>query len=125
MLRYKLRNVGFFAYSREEGTAAAKFDGQVPARTKESYVKKLYKTQYKVADQLNKSDVGKIYRCIIDESPEFNDGKYFYVGRTYFMSPEIDGQVFVVSQKELTVGEFYEVKITGAVDYDLLGEVIV
>ena len=125
LLRYKLRNVGFFAYSREEGTAAAKFDGQVPARTKESYVKKLYKTQYKVADQLNKSDVGKIYRCIIDESPEFNDGKYFYVGRTYFMSPEIDGQVFVVSQKELTVGEFYEVKITGAVDYDLLGEVIV
>lgn len=125
LLQYKLRNVGFFAYSREEGTAAAKFDGQVPARTKESYVRKLYKAQYKVADQLNKSDVGKTYKCIIDEPPEFNDGKYFYVGRTYFMSPEIDGQVFVVSQKELTVGEFYDVKITGAVDYDLLGEVVV
>lgn len=122
--KYKLRNVGFFAYSREEGTAAYKFDCQVPARTKEIYVNRLYKTQYKVADQLNKSDVGKIYKCIIDEEPEFNDGKYFYVGRTYFMSPEIDGQVYIVSPKKLDVGEFYPVKITGAVDYDLLGEVV-
>lgn len=122
--KYKLRNVGFFAYSREEGTAAAKFECQVPARTKQSYVNKLYKAQFKIADHLNKSDVGKVYKCIIDEPPEFNDGKYFYVGRTYFMSPEIDGQVFIVSQKELDVGEFYPVKITGAVDYDLLGEVV-
>lgn len=124
LLKYKLRNVGFFAYSREDGTAAAKMDKQVPERTKQSYVGKLYKTQYKIADLLNKSDVGKVYRCIVDEPPEFNDGKYFYVGRTYFMSPEIDGQVFIVSQKELAVGEFYDVKITGAVDYDLLGEVV-
>lgn len=124
LLKYKLRNVGFFAYSREEGTAAAKFDSQVPARVKESYVKKLYKTQFKVADQLNKDDIGKVYKCIIDKPPEFSDGKYFYVGRSYFMSPEIDGQVFIVSQKELTVGDFYDVKITGAVDYDLLGEVV-
>lgn len=124
LLQYKLRNVGFFAYSREKGTAAYKFDCQVPARTKQSYVKKLYKTQFKIANQLNRSDVGKVYKCIIDEKPEFNDGKYFYVGRTYFMSPEIDGQVFIVSQKELTVGEFYDIKITGAVDYDLLGEVV-
>ena len=128
LLRYKLRNVGFFAYSREEGTAAAKFDCQVPARTKQSYVKKLYKTQFKVANQLNKNDVGKVFSCIIDQPAEFDggyaDGKYFYVGRTYFMSPEIDGQVFIVSQRELTVGDFYDVKITDAVDYDLLGEVV-
>lgn len=122
--QYQLRNVGFFAYSREEGTAAAKFDCQVPARVKQSYVNKLYKAQFKIADQLNKSDVGKTYKCIIDEPPEFNDGKYFYVGRTYFMSPEIDGRVFIVSQNELNVGEFYPIKITGAVDYDLLGEVV-
>lgn len=124
LLQYKLRNVGFFAYSREEGTAAAKFECQVPAHVKQSYVNKLYKAQFKIADMLNKRDVGKIYKCIVDEPPEFNDGKYFYVGRTYFMSPEIDGQVFIVSPKELTVGEFYDVKITGAVDYDLLGEVV-
>lgn len=124
LARYKLRNVGFFAYSREEGTASYSFDGQVSARTKQSYVKKLYKAQYKIANQLNKNDVGKVYKCIIDEPPELGDGKYFYVGRTYFMTPEIDGQVFIVSQRELTVGEFYDVKITGAVEYDLLGEVV-
>lgn len=122
--KYKLRNVGFFPYSREEGTVAYKFDHQVPARVKQAYVNKLYKAQYKIADMLNKSDVGKTYKCIIDEPPEFHDGKYFYVGRTYFMTPEIDGQVFIVSQKELAIGEFYPVKITGAVDYDLLGEVV-
>lgn len=123
LLTYKLRNVGFFPYSQEEGTAAAKFDNQVAERTKQSYVNRLYRTQYKVVDELNRKDVGKIYRCIVDEPPEFNNGQYFYVGRTHFMSPEIDGQVFIVSKKELTVGEFYDVKITGAVDYDLMGEV--
>lgn len=121
--KFKLRNVGFFPYSREEGTAAAKLDCQVSTRTKQSYVNRLYKQQYKIANQLNNKDVGKTYRCVIDEPPQINNGKYFYVGRTYFMSPEIDGQVFVVSNKELSVGEFYDVKITGAVDYDLLGEV--
>ena len=80
--------------------------------------------QYKIADKLNNNDIGKVYKCIIDELPEFSDGKYFYVGRTYFMTPEIDGQVFIVSQKELAVGGFYDVKITGAVEYDLLGEVV-
>ncbi len=124
LVQYKLRNVGFFAYSREDGTAAAKFDCQVPSRTKENYVKRLYKVQYKIADKLNNNDIGKVYKCIIDELPEFSDGKYFYVGRTYFMTPEIDGQVFIVSQKELAVGGFYDVKITGAVEYDLLGEVV-
>ncbi|MDE7454601.1 MAG: 30S ribosomal protein S12 methylthiotransferase RimO [Clostridia bacterium] len=124
LVRYKLRNVGFFAYSCEEGTAAAKFDCQVPTRTKNGYVKRLYNAQYKVVDELNKQDVGKVYKCIVDEPPEFDDGNYYYIGRTYFMSPEIDGQVFIVSSKELAVGEFYDVKITGTVDYDLLGEIV-
>lgn len=124
LLEFKLRNVGFFAYSREEGTAAYKFDCQVPERTKQSYVKKLYKTQYKVVKELNKSDVGSVYRCVIDEAQEFSNGQYFYVGRTFYMAPEIDGCVFISSQKELTVGSFYDVKITGAIDYDLFGEVI-
>ncbi len=124
LLTNKLRNVGFFAYSREKGTPAAKFENQVAEYTKQSYVNRMYKAQYKVVDELNRTDVGNVFKCIIDKAPEFSHGKYFYVGRTYFMSPEIDGQVFIVSKKELTVGEFYDVKITDAVDYDLQGEVV-
>ncbi len=124
LLTNKLRNVGFFAYSREKGTPAAKFENQVAEYTKQSYVNRMYKAQYKVVDELNRTDVGNVFKCIIDKAPEFSHGNYFYVGRTYFMSPEIDGQVFIVSKKELTVGEFYDVKITDAVDYDLQGEVV-
>ena len=121
---YKLRNVGFFAYSKEEGTAAAKFDGQVPARTKQRYVKKLYATQYNVVKELNQSDVGKTYDCIIDESDGQDGEFYLYKGRTYFMSPEIDGCVYVTSRKPLDIGSMYPIKISGVMEYDLVGDVV-
>ena len=121
---YKLRNVGFFAYSREEGTAASKFDNQVPTRTKQRYVKKLYATQYAVANELNKSDVGKIYDCIIDESDGQDGEFYLYKGRAYFMTPEIDGCVYITSRKSLDIGSIYPVKINGVLEYDLTGEVV-
>lgn len=130
LLKYKLRNVGFFAYSREDGTAAAKMDKQVPARTKQAYVKKLYSAQYKVVSELNKKDVGQVYNCVIDDFGEVLDSYdpreelYFYKGRTYFMSPEIDGVVIVVSKTPLCLGEFYNVRITDTYDYDLIGEVV-
>ena len=124
LLEYKLRNVGFFAYSKEEGTAAAKFDSQVPERVKQSYVKQLYKAQHGVAEQLNQQSVGKTYLCVIDEEDGRDDEFYFYRGRTYFMTPEIDGVVFVASRKPLEIGSFCEVQITGVAEYDLLGEVV-
>lgn len=122
--QYKLRNVGFFAYSREDGTAAAKFDGQVSERTKQSYVKKLYKTQYKVANELNQGDVGKVYRCIVDETDGSDSEYYFYKCRTYFMTPEIDGCVYVAAKTKLEIGSFCDVKITGTLEYDLCGETV-
>ena len=121
---YKLRNVGFFAYSKEDGTAAAKFAEQVPERAKQRYVKQLYKVQHGVAEALNRDDVGKTYRCIIDEADGSDDEYYFYKARTYFMTPEIDGVVYVASKTPLTLGEFYQVKITGVAEYDLIGEVV-
>ena len=60
----------------------------------------------------------------MDEQPDFGAGKYYYVGRTYFMSPDIDGKVYIVTSDELTVGHFYDVKITDYADYDLIGEVV-
>ena len=124
LYKYKLRNVGFFAYSREEGTAAAKFDNQVSARVKQNYVKKLYSAQYKVAQELNRGDVGKTYKCIVDGLDEKTADRYYvYNGRTYFMTPEIDGTVQIISKRELKVGGFYDVAITGTYEYDLIGEV--
>ena len=121
---YKFRNVGFFAYSREEGTAAAKFDSQVPTRTKQRYVKKLYATQYEVVKGLNQSDVGKTYDCIIDQCDGQDKEFYLYKGRTYFMSPEIDGCVYVSSRKPLEIGSVHPVKISGVLEYDLAGDVV-
>jgi len=121
--KYELRNVGFFAYSREEGTVAAKLPNQVPQRTKQRYVKQMYQTQYKVMQQLSQSDVGKTYECVVDEFVEQDGAVYVYRGRTQFMAPDIDGVVYVHSDEPLTVGQFVNVKITNALDYDLIGEV--
>ena len=120
----KMRNVGFFAYSREEGTKAYDFPDQVPQRKKNAYVKKLYKVQQKVVEELGKADVGQTYKCIVDNVDELQrDGKYCYVGRTYFMLPEIDGTIFISSDKPLQIGEVYDVTVTEALGYDLVGEV--
>lgn len=121
--KYKLRNVGFFAYSREEGTAAAKMQKQIPERTKKSYVKQLYKTQYGVVQQLEQQDIGRVYECIIDNFSNSEDDWLVYKGRTQFMAPEIDGIVYIYSKCKLTEGQFVNVKITNALEYDLIGEV--
>lgn len=124
LLQYHLRNVGFFAYSKEEGTPAAKFAEQIPERTKQRYVKQMYKIQHGVAEILNRQSVGKTYLCVIDEPDGRDDDFYFYKGRTYFMTPEIDGVVYVASRKPLQIGDFYNVTISGAMEYDLIGEVV-
>ena len=119
---YKLRNVGFFAYSREEGTKSYAFEGHLPKRTKERYVAKCYKVQQKVVQELNASDVGNVYECVVESLQEERDGKYFYMGRTYFMAPEIDGNILIISNEKLPIGSFCDVKITNALEYDLIGE---
>ena len=124
LLKYKLRNVGFFAYSKEDGTVAAKMENQIKAATKKSYVAKMYKTQQKVVAELNKTDVGKTYKCIVDCLDNIDGDNYVYKARTYYMVPDIDGVVYVISPQKLNVGEFYNVKITNALEYDLIGEVV-
>ncbi|MCM1289087.1 MAG: 30S ribosomal protein S12 methylthiotransferase RimO [Corallococcus sp.] len=122
--RNRLRNVGFFAYSQEDGTAAAKLPNQVSQRAKQKYVKQMYKTQYKIMQKLSLGDVGKIYECVIDEFVEQDGQTFVYRGRTQFMAPEIDGVVYVHSAKPIEMGQFVNVKITNSLDYDLIGEVI-
>ncbi len=121
---YRLRNVGFFAYSREDGTVAAKMENQVSQRLKNSYVKKLYKTQYNVLKQIQQDDVGNVYCCVVDEFLHSENEAFVYKCRTEFQAPEIDGVVYVYSKTELTVGDFVNVRITNSLEYDLVGDVV-
>lgn len=118
--RYRLRNVGFFAYSREKGTAAYNMPQQVHHNTKKRMVDRLYRLQHDIAVQLNRETVGTRQLCIVDEKlPE--EGTY--IGRTQFMAPVIDGVIYIHSDKQLTPGQFITVNVTGEAEYDLFGEV--
>lgn len=124
LTKYKLRNVGFFAYSREEGTKAYDMPDQVSQRKKNAYVKRMYKVQRQVVDEINKLDIGKTYKCIVDGVDELSrEGKYCYVGRTYFMAPEIDGTTYLSSDKPLEIGQVYDATIVDVNGYDLIAEV--
>ncbi len=121
--KYKLKNVGFFAYSREEGTKAYDLPDQVDEETKQQMVQHLYAVQNKVAIANSQAEVGNTLQCIVDDIVEHNEG-YVYVGRCYYMSPDIDGVVYIHSDNALDIGAMYHVVITDAVDYDLIGDVL-
>ena len=116
----KLTNAGFFAYSREEGTAAYRLPNQIDEKVKQSRVKKLYAAQKKVSEERNKSLVGKQIKVICDGVDY--DKQSFY-GRAYFSAPEIDGKAYFTYDGEIQQGEYYDVKITKADAYDLYGAV--
>lgn len=114
----KFTNAGFFAYSREEGTAAYRLPDQIDEKVKQSRVKKLYAAQKKVSKERNESLVGKQIKVICDGVDY--DKQSFY-GRAYFSAPEIDGKTYFTYDGEIKQGEYYNVKITRADAYDLYG----
>ena len=116
----KFERLGVFPYSHEEGTYASKrFTDDVPDEVKQARADELMELQQQVSAGLNRQKVGRIYKVLIDR----HEGDYF-VGRTEYDSPEVDGEVLVTSGTALKTGEFYTVKITGSDDYDLYGEVV-
>ena len=115
----KLFNAGFFKYSKEEGTAAARLDGQVPQAVKTARYKKLYSVQKKVVKENNKVLVGKTFKVMAEG---FDDEQLVYYGRAYFNAPDIDGKVYFFSSEDVEYGEFYDIKIIKATGYDLYGE---
>lgn len=118
----KLTNVGFFPYSREEGTRAYNFENQVNNRAKLSRVKKAYETQQIIVENNNNNLVNKVFNVIIDEV-----GTDYLVGRAYFSAPEIDTNVYVsITNKhdnQFKLGDIVPVKITKSINYDLEGEI--
>ncbi len=112
--------LGVFPYSEEEGTRAArKFDDNIPEEVKEQRISRLMTTQESVALKVAASFVGSKQKVIIDRIEE-ND----YVGRTQYDSPEVDPEVIISSEKQLEIGNFYQVIITGTDDFNLVGEVL-
>lgn len=117
----RFERMGAFAYSEEDGTYSGdNYCDDVPEEIKEARLGKLMSIQQRISAEIEAEKVGKTMKVIIDR--EEGD---FYVGRTEFCSPEVDPEVLIpVSGGSLIVGNFYNVKITGAEEFDLYGEVL-
>ena len=114
----ELVNCGFFAYSREPDTAAARMSPQVHPSTKRRRVRELYEVQREISKKLLSSFVGKELEVLCDG---IDYEKNCFVGRAYFSAPEIDGRVYFHA-REVMQGETYKVVINSADSYDLYGE---
>lgn len=114
----KFDRMGAFTYSKEEGTEAALLDDNVSEKEKQKRLDILTDIQQEISFDLNQKKIGKTMEVIIDRKE--ND---YYVGRTQYDSPEVDNEVLIKSKHKLHIGEFYNVKITSALEFDLYGEV--
>lgn len=113
--------LGAFAYSPEENTPAAEFPEQVPEECKEDWQAETMELQEEIIMGLNEEMIGKELYCMIEGQVS---GENTYVGRTYRDAPDVDGYLFVDTDQQLMSGDFVKVKVTGAYEYDLIGEII-
>lgn len=111
--------VGIFTYSHEENTIAHGLEDDVPAEEKERRAQEIMNLQQEISYAKNEEKIGKTFKVIIDKKEA---GRY--IGRTEFDSVEVDNEVIVNASKKLKPGDFVNVKITQAYDYDLEGEVV-
>ena len=111
--------MGAFAYSEEEGTYSAEhYEDDVPEEVKQKRLDRLMRLQQNISAELEEKKVGRVMRVIIDRQ----EGDY-YVGRTEYCSPEVDPEVLIPADGgELTIGAFYDVRMTAAEEFDLYGE---
>ncbi len=110
--------VGVFAYSPEEGTPAFNMRGRVPGKEAKRRRDLVMEAQQVISRELQAAYVGKAMTVLIEERQE--DG--IYVGRSEYDAPDVDGVVYVQTERTLAIGDFYEVMITDAYEYDLAGE---
>ncbi len=116
----KFGRLGVFAYSKEDGTyAAEKYKDSLDDETKQERADEIMEIQQYISAELNRERVGKEFKVIVDRE----EGEFF-VGRTEYDSPEVDGEVLITSDRKLSKGEFVQVRATGAEDYDLYAELI-
>lgn len=115
----KFERMGAFPYSEEEGTFSGdNYEDDIPEDVKQSRVDKLMAVQQEVSLDVNRGKVGQVLKVVIDR--EETD---YFIGRTEFDSPEVDPEVLVEKSLALEIGQFYDVEITGAEEFDLYGVV--
>ena len=115
--KMRFDRVGIFTYSHEEGTGAYVLEDKIPAEEKENRAHEIMEVQQEISLEKNSDKVGKIFKVLIDKKEA---GRY--LGRTEFDSVEVDNEVIIHSKKKLIIGDFVNVRITKAYDYDIEGE---
>lgn len=112
--------LGCFTYSHEENTTAHSLNDDIPQDIKEARVEEIMELQSHISWEKNQEKIGKIFKCIFDRK----EGNYF-VGRTEFDSPDVDNTVLVPAENTyISIGEFADVKIISAEEFDLYGELV-
>ncbi|MBQ3562315.1 MAG: radical SAM protein, partial [Clostridia bacterium] len=115
----KFDRLGCFAYSPEEDTPAAAFEGQIDEQTKADRAEIIMNDQLRTVIENNEAKIGSSRKVLVEG---YDDYIKCYFGRTPADAPEIDGKIFFMSTKPLKIGEFVKVRINDCIDYDLLGE---
>ncbi len=118
--KMRFDRVGIFTYSHEEETSAYDLIDNISAEEKEERAQEIMDVQQEISLEKNMEKVGREFKVLVDRK---ESGRY--IGRTEFDSVEVDNEVIINSDTKLTVGEFVQVKISKAYDYDLEGEVVV
>ncbi|WP_437399659.1 30S ribosomal protein S12 methylthiotransferase RimO [Flagellimonas lutimaris] len=114
----RIERLGCFTYSHEENTHAYNLEDDVPEEVKQERANSIMEVQSQISWELNQEKIGGTFRCIIDRK----EGNHF-VGRTEFDSPDVDNEVLIDATKYyVKIGDFVNIKITDASDYDLFGE---
>ena len=114
----RFERLGCFTYSHEENTTAYQLEDDVPEEVKLARANEIMEIQSQISWELNQEKVGKTFRCLIDRK----EGNHF-VGRTEYDSPDVDNEVLIDAKKHyVKIGDFVDVKIIDATDYDLYGE---
>ena len=111
----RFERMGAFAYSEEDGTYSAEhYEDDVPAEVKQQRLDRLMRLQQHISAEIEAAKIGQVLKVIIDRK----EGDW-YVGRSEFCSPEVDPEVLIPASEQLTIGEFYDVKVTDAEEFDL------
>lgn len=117
--KVRLDRVGIFTYSHEENTSAHELDDTLSAEEKEARAQEIMEVQQEISFEKNQEKIGKEFQVLVDKKEA---GRY--LARTEFDSVEVDNEVIIHSESPLPIGDFVNVRITKAFDYDLEGEVI-
>lgn len=111
--------LGIFSYSHEEGTSAFELHDDIPPEEKEARAQEIMSVQQEISLVKNLEKIGKVFKVLVDKREA---GRY--LGRTEYDSVEVDNEVLINTDQKLVIGDFVNVEITGAYDYDLEGIVL-